>query len=104
MDRKTKSIELFGVKLLLSERTAGDLIALMKYDKSNKNDNQIEEALYQAVQDVADGLKINYESVKWDNFRSKKYKKLLSTKNLINKLSQQQIFQLAEQVLELDGL
>jgi len=105
MNKKTKSIELFGEKLLLSERTAGDLIALFNYVKTAKEQSDFESALFQAIQILHDALKINYEVLPWYKFlKAKRLKKLLSLMNIMNNLSQKQIFSLAEEVLELDGL
>ena len=102
-ERKTKEINLFGRKFLLSERNASDAISLT--DFSNKNpDNNITILVYKATSIIEASLRFNYLYLHWYEFFKKiKLKRLLSQKSLIENLSQQQIFSLAQEVLKLEG-
>ena len=104
MIRKTTDIELFGLKLVMSERSAGDVIALSKF--ANENDEQtIENIIYKSLQIIDAALICNYKHLPWYMyFKKRKLQSLFSPKHLINNLSNAEIFDLAEQVLILEGL
>jgi len=102
--RKTKDVEIFGKKLKLSERNASDVIALTDY-ASESDFKSLGSIIYLNTKILEASLVYNYDDMRWHQyFQKRKLKKLLSFKNLINKLPQSEIFTLAEQVLELEGL
>ena len=104
MKRKTTEIELLGRKFLLYERSAGDVIALSKF--ANENDGQtLEDIVYKSLQIIDASLVWNYHNLPWYKyFKKRNIQKLLSQKHLIKHLSSAEIFDLAEQVLILEGL
>lgn len=120
----TCEIELFGKKLLLSERTARDVNALMDFAKKQKSDPF--SGIVNSAVVIRDGLKINIielekkldqlnkTSVKWYEFKKKKelkainahiaeLKELTGVEKLIN-LPIRLIDELATKVLELEGV
>jgi hypothetical protein len=102
--RKTEEIELFGKKLLLSERTAGDVNRLIVFSEKIK-DKKFTDMIIEASIILEDSLKINYENLKWyEYFKKRKLKKILSKGNIVNSLSAKEIFNLAEKVYELEGI
>lgn len=117
-------IELFGRKLLLSERTARDVNALMDYAKKSKGDPF--SGIMNSAVVIRDGLKINLiplenklkdlssVPVKWHHFRRKKeiksikaeiaeLKEIISVEKIIN-LPIRTIDELSTKVLELEGI
>jgi hypothetical protein len=117
-------IELFGKKLLLSERTARDVNALMDYSKKHKGDPF--SGIMNSAVVIRDGLKINFigleeklnqlnnKPAKWYEFKKKKEIKSLSTQvtklkeitsvdKIIN-LPIRLIDELSTKVLELEGV
>ena len=104
-----KEIELFGMKLLLAERTARDVNALQKQFEASK-DNV--DALLQSAVIVRDGLKINLKPFinnppRWYELKRKKeYKKLSSAVNIeqILTLPIRIIGELSIEVLRLEGI
>lgn len=128
MGRNTKEIELFGSKLILSERTAGDVLSFSEFVKNNSDEKTIGIALYQSSIIVETGLKSNKKEMpKALNFNiwykilrffglDKAYKAFLievekvleynskiTAQYLLDKLSQKEIFDLVKQVYELEG-
>lgn len=96
-------IELFGKKLLLSERTARDVNALVDYAKGKEFDYT--EAIIQSLIVLRDGLKINFLKLKWWQIVKRwQLKRILSKENLLNKLSTRLIIDLSHKVLELEGV
>jgi len=104
MIRKTTDIELFGLKLVISERNAGDVIALSKF--ANENDGQtLEDIIYKSLQIISAAMIYNYKHLPWYMyFKKRNLQSLLSPKHLLNNLSNAEIFNLAEKVLILEGL
>lgn len=107
MERKTKEINLFGKKLLLSERNAIDVLELTEAIKK-RNDIDTSDTsffFYTAATVIQDALKINIENLSWYNFRKKSlFKKILTSKYLLENLSQKEIFEISSYVYELEGL
>lgn len=103
LERKTLEVELFGKKLLLSERDAKDVLMLANYAEK-ACDNTIQNNLVQAAAVLEASLHINYANTKWYEFNKKKLKKLLSSQSLLKELSQRQIIDLAFDVLKMEGL
>jgi len=103
-ERKQKSIELFKKNFILYERNASDALAFATFATTNTTED-MQTYLYKALQIVVASLKLNYVNLKWyEFFQKRKIKKLLSYKHLVNNLSQQQIYNIAKDVLELEGL
>lgn len=117
-------IELFGKKLLLSERTARDVNALMDYAKKSKGDPF--SGIMNSAVVIRDGLKINLISLedklkalntppaKWFELKKKKeiksinneiaeIKEITSVEKIIN-LPIRLIDELSTKVLELEGV
>ena len=117
-------IELFGKKLLLSERTARDVNALMDYAQKSKDDPFA--GIMNSAVLIRDGLKINLiplenklkqltsVKVKWYDFKKKKeikslnaeiaeLKEITSVEKIIN-LPIRLIDELSMKVLELEGI
>ncbi|WP_448509303.1 hypothetical protein [Immundisolibacter sp.] len=96
-------IELFGHKVMLSERTARDQYILAEYSR-HKGMN-FSEALLQSMVVLQDGLKINIKQLKWyEIIKWLRFKRLFSRKNIMQQLSAQTITDLAYKVLELEGI
>lgn len=110
LTNNVKEIELFGHKLLLSERTARDVNSLQKYAEGAVKDNF--DGVMQSAIIIRDGLKINLlpferKPVKWWEFKRKKQlQKLLSIINAekILSLPIRVISDLSLEVLGLEGL
>lgn len=100
MARNTKEIELFGFKLNLSERNAQDVLDLAEYVKASEDSNI---NLYSAGYTIESGLRSNYADIRFYDFKKKKLKKLLSTKNILKSLSTKEIFDIALEVYKLEG-
>ncbi len=101
MKLKVKTINLFDRELQISERTAGDVIALseMQTDKTAKN------SIYQSVMVIEQGLKINLKELKWYQFIKKyKLKRILSRSYILNNLAASIIMEIAMEILILEGL
>lgn len=101
-DNKEK-IELFGMKLLLSERTARDVNNLDKDFRNSKNDFQ--EVILQRIIVIRDGLRINFKILKWWNIvRRFKLRKVCKEIFLFENLSPSKIIELSNKVFELEGI
>jgi len=108
-DRRTKEIELFGKKLLLSARTVADVRDLSDYlfTKEKSEDGlYVNPSVYNDIFMAAlyCGLKINYnyDRLKWYNFIKKRIRKLLSMINL-STLSNDEIVRLGTIVFDLEN-
>ena len=105
-----KEIELFGTKLLLSERTARDVNILQKYSSEGVKDGF--DGVMQSALIIRDGLKINLlqfneKPIKWYELKRKKeFKKLSSIINVekILELPIRVISDLSIEVLKLEGI
>lgn len=96
-------IELFGMKLLLSERTARDVNNLDKHLRNSKIDFQ--EVILQRIIIIRDGLKINFKLLKWWNIiRRFKLKKISNEIFLLENLSANRITELSNKIFELEGI
>lgn len=103
-ERKTRTLELFGKQLILSERNASDVLVLANFSDKNQG-NDLNTLIYKGLEVCEAALSYNYVNLPWHKyFQKRKLKKLLSKKNLLKTLSQQQIFSLAQDVFELEGL
>jgi len=103
-ERKQKNIELFGQKFILSERNASDVIILSDFSLTNTG-KDLKTLLYKALEVVETSLKFNYSTLPWYKYLHKRQlKKLLSKKHLLNTLTTQQVFSLAQDVFEMEGL
>ena len=101
-DNKEK-IELFGMKLFLSERTARDVNNLDKHFRNSKNDFQ--EVILQRIIVIRDGLRINFKILKWWNIvRRFKLRKICKEIFLFENLSPSKIIELSNKVFELEGI
>lgn len=104
LTNKSEKIELFGKELILSERFARDVNKLIAFSKQKK-DKDFTDMLIESAIVIEDGLKLNYINLKWYMFLEKRQlRKLLSKENILSNLSSAQIFNLAKQVYELEGL
>jgi hypothetical protein len=63
MGRNTKEIELFGEKLILTERSAYDVISFTEFSKKNSNDANPSIALYQVSLIIETALKYNKKEI-----------------------------------------
>lgn len=106
MERKTKEINLFGEKLLLSERYVIDIMTTVETFKNKGGMDKKDILLLYAIAATVlqDGLKINYENAKWYNFHKKTLSKKLTSKKLLENLTQLELGQLSGYVYELEGL
>lgn len=110
LTNNVKEIELFGKKLLLSERTARDVNALQKHSSEGLKDNF--DALIQSAVMVRDGLKINLfefegKQFKWWQFKKKKrfseLSAIVNTEKILL-LPMRIISELSLEVLKLEGI
>ena len=103
-ERKSLEINLFDRSFFLYERSAGDVISLAEFSLQSTG-NDIRTLVYKALDVVESSLKYNYIDLPWYKFFYKiKLRHLLSKKNLIKSISQQQIFAIAKSILEMEGL
>ncbi len=103
LTNNVKEIELFGKKLLLSERTARDVHALTEYSK--KHGQNYTEAVIQSLIMLRDGLKVNFLVLKWWQLIKRfKLKRMLRKEFLLNNLSPRLIMELSDQIYELEGV
>lgn len=99
----TEKIELFGYKLLLSERAAIDIFALDDFIPKLAGDAPSNLLYYATI--VSDAVKINIKNLKWYQFYRKiKFKRLFTQSELIKRLSYQDIIDLTEIVFRLEGI
>jgi len=102
-NNKVCQIELFGRRLLLSERTARDVNKLVEFAKTSSVEHI--DLVLQNLVVVTDGLKINIEQLKWwQLWKRLTLKRLLGGQYIHSKLSVNAIISLANKVLELEGI
>lgn len=104
MDLNVKTVKLFTneKELLISERTAGDVLSFSEF--SGKIEDSNINHIYRAATMIEDGLKINFKKLKWyEVIKRLWYKRILNKKYLINNLTSQQISELAKEILILEG-
>lgn len=101
--RKAKDIELFGKVVLLSERDASDVLAIMEFAK-NQKETTPQVIIYQTAKVVEDGLKVNIKNSKWYEILKKRFHKKFAWDYLYQNLTQTELNDLCEQVLELEGI
>ena len=129
MGRNTREIELFNEKLILFERTAGDVLSFAEFVNTNTDNKDIGSILYQSALIVEAGLFNNRKNapvfrgnILFNKFLKfiglgKKYKEYLSLVEdvekfnsklkatyVLNNLSQKEIFEIVKIVYELEGL
>lgn len=107
LTNKTKKIELFGLNLLLSERTVKDNAAInaLAIEARAFSDSNFQIVMLQHISLILSALKINFKLLKWwQIFRYIELKKKLSSKYIMNNLSVQSIYKLVDTVLELEGV
>ena len=100
---KTEEIELFGEKLLLSERTARDSnkLTLFSADKIGKS---YPDLLLESAIAIEDALKINWINLPWYKFLKKRsYKKKFNKLNIIASFPASMIFDTAKRIAILEG-
>lgn len=98
-----EEIELFGKKVLLSERTARDVEKLRLYSKNTEG--SISDSVFQSAVMVRDALQINFKKLKWWQIVKRLWlKQICNEKYLIKHLSERVIFKLSEKVLVLEGV
>jgi hypothetical protein len=103
-ERKNKTIKLFDREFILSERNASDVLVLANFSEKNQS-NDLNTLIYKALEVCDASLSYNYINLPWYKyFEKRKLKKILSKKHLFKTLSQQQIFSMASDVFELEGL
>ncbi len=103
-ERKSKTIDLFGVRAELTERSAGDVNRLIEFSK-RKQEKDYSDFVIEASVVVADALKSNYENLSaLQYFKKRKLQKLFSKENLLKNLSASQLFELAAEVYKLEGV
>lgn len=101
MELKVKTIDLFNQGLLISERTAGDVISLAEMSI----DGSAQSSIYQSVIALEQGLKINIKNLKWYQLIKRyKFNRILNKKYILNNLPAATIALLALEVLKLEGL
>lgn len=103
--RNTKPISLFGENVLLSERSAYDVILM--HDFANKNkDNHIGKSLFELAKVVESGLRYNFEIMKWYQiFKRLRYKRKFNQGYLLKHLGNSfELPDLAKQVMKLEGV
>jgi len=100
----TEKIELFGKAFLISERKASDVNKMILFATQNQEKDYFG-FMYQNAVVISDALKINIERLKWYQiFKRFKYKRILSYKYLIDKLTQNQFVELPQKIYELEGI
>lgn len=103
---KTDTIELFNQKMLISERTAQDVLELVEFVQKNQESEKPDMGvhLFAAAQSLSSALKINYVNIpKWRFLKRLKIKNLVSPVNLITKLAPSELFKFQEKIFELEG-
>ena len=90
--RKTKEVELFGKKVILSERNAQDVLNLSEFAASQKMTATFSVQISAVA--VRDSLKYG---LKW-------YEREYSVKKLLKGLTQKELFKYMSMILELEGV
>ena len=90
--RKTKEIEIFGKKVILSERNAQDVLNLAEYSGSQKMTPSLSVQISAVA--IRDSLKYG---VKW-------YEREYSVKKLLKGLTSKELFEFMKMILELEGV
>lgn len=100
---QTKGIELFGRKLILSERYAIDVFEMIEFAKQ-QNGNDPTVYMYQSAKVVESALKVNIRSLKtYQVIKKLTYRRILSANNLLKKLTPKEIMDLSKEVYKLEG-
>lgn len=100
----TEKVKLFGMDLVLSERTAWDVNKLIQFSKDNKEKDYEYYTIESAIL-VSDALKNNYQNLKWyEFFKKRKLSRLLSKENISKSMSSRELFWLAKKVYKLEGV
>jgi hypothetical protein len=101
IERRTKEIALFGEKLILSERLAGDVQALEIFWEAHKAEpHTMTEVI---ISSISSALQGNIDRIpKWRIVKRAKMRKLLNRAGMINRLTIAQLHSLWEDVLRLE--
>lgn len=100
MERKTEKINLFGLELILAERTAGDVVAWNSY-VNRKSDV---DGIFLMALIVKQSLMINKERCPfWNIVRRWRLRRRLTEKYIINHLSNSQIAEINKRIAILEG-
>ena len=103
-NRKFKEVEIFGEKVYLYERNAGDVLAAIDLSKKVGFDS-LDSIVYNSVIVIRDSINMNQLNLKWyDYFKKRTFRKKFSQRNLIKKLTTSQIMDFAQEIYVLDGL
>lgn len=101
--KKTEKIKLFGLDLILSERVAMDVLDVIAFSK-RKEALTLEAEPIALAFSVATALKCNYVNLKFWQFKKYKLKRMLSTKNLLKKLSGSELKEFQAKILLLENV
>jgi len=103
--RNTKPISLFGENVLLTERSAYDVILMNNFANKNK-DNHIGKSLFELAKVVESALRYNIEILKWYQFIKRfRYKRKFNQNYLLKHLGNStELPDLAKQVMKLEGI
>lgn len=107
LTNKFTKIELFGLNLILTERTVKDNTAInaLVVEARAFTSSNFQLAVLQHISIIQAGLKYNFKLLKW--WQVLKYlelKKKLSVKYIMNNLSVQSVYNLADKIFELEGV
>jgi len=103
--RNTKPISLFGENVLLTERSAYDVILMNNFANKNK-DNHIGKSLFELSKVVESGLSYNFEILKWYQIIKRfRYKRKFNQNYILKHLGNStELPDLAKQVMKLEGI
>ena len=97
--KRIKEIELFGRKLLISERTQKDVAALARFAETVKDNKTM--AMLMFIRVISDALKINLDILKKRNFLKRfRFKRMLKINYLLKHLTLKQIIDNYNLVIE----
>lgn len=105
IEAKCEPIELFGEKVLISERTAIDVIGLQKYSSKFNKNLDLNVVVFEGATIISDALEINKKGLKfYQLIKRYKYWKKFRSLNILKKLSATQIMKVVEKVYRLEGI
>ena len=99
IERKQKDIELFGLALKITERSAQDVFDVADFASQNVD---LRSQFVAMAQGISDALKWNWERLPWWSPKKRKLKKLLDPRNLML-LGQSEIVFLTDAINDLEG-
>lgn len=103
--RKSKEVELFGIKMCLYERHYLDSANLLEFAAKNDSSNDFKLAAFNFATVLSDSLKINLEKTpNYNLIKRFKLKKIIKREYLLKHLSCNEITNYATEIMIMEGI